>query len=1039
MYKMIRNRLGIREPLPASETVLGILLNRRNQSNVKRTRDERSTSECSDSERDSIPANARLRSPSPSPSIDEADDMARTSTANPTQTQYEYDEPQFFCADTQESPRSMTMSEKYYSSSDEEACMICGSVHGWATLVQCDGCECYIHLKCMVPQMDKVPEGPFFCREKCMEIKKLDGVKGLNLESNGETVSDHGRSHGNLLRSTALNFLSVRESRPLHFASMCQMATEGHGITASFHHSYVEAIEQGLDKAGMPLSSEAGEFLRSMKPPIDTLRLMRSCGSPSIIERTITHHFSKKNVYAVFVLYFRSPLDVAIELYESLQIRLAGPIHNADTNHAECDTGRLPNIAEKIQRFETYVGLDRQTKEYSRTQLTIPVGMFSDESTSASTNVRFNPLWLYLPMCDPDVRFRLGRKAHGLIGMLPDENSIQFRFGANLERKGNDSEAEMQLSKKQKKDAFEEIFRKSVIEIFKDIKQYEIDGRTYGIGEAAKDVRIVLTRYVCDMKERRLLLSLKRDVWHCTHCYDFAGKHGKSNQPLGKRSTSMDKQIRKTFMEGCAGDGLSAAEIKSQFQVEHGKHGLSLKDKCAFTTVEDARIYFDDGPYEVFSVDFLHLKDGILIYLMSFFEEYLGESFVQETMKFGNLHLCTKKFSMHIMEKGIESFHFVPLALLYGKFERDIRNEERLELFDCACLCLKVLYLAADPCPSYVLQTLKETIAAFEGHVISLLRKISQSSCRVTTKMHELFAHVVDQVKDAGLPNAFSTKVFEITHEEIKYRYANNSSKRRDSQAFKEILNYMFYSRAMDETLILQSNPILLETLDAPFAEAPKFFVLNQQSISIEENCPAKEILNNATRIANKYFGTKVPRTPSKEDLMNKVSDFGNSVRMSLFCSRRKVYVSTDTIAVVPGTSLGKFYVGGTCNVIAFGPCEETTQPKRSKISAEMRCTCRHHQVGNNLFCSFSNVASTSYGLPLLFDQTHTYIWDLNPVHKSFPPVSDVIIPVSINMNQVRRISYKRIRGICMYRPPYKSVNDKCGFVFTGINVFGFT
>jgi len=61
-----------------------------------------------------------------------------------------------------------------HSYSGKDLCMICNRGVRQYEMIECDGCSKGVHMGCLKPKLDKVPEGDFFC-PKCLEKKYKSG------------------------------------------------------------------------------------------------------------------------------------------------------------------------------------------------------------------------------------------------------------------------------------------------------------------------------------------------------------------------------------------------------------------------------------------------------------------------------------------------------------------------------------------------------------------------------------------------------------------------------------------------------------------------------------------------------------------------------------------------------------------------------------------------------------------------------------------------------------------------------------------------
>ena len=53
-------------------------------------------------------------------------------------------------------------------------CRICGGKEEVDTLLVCEGCEYFFHMKCLDPPLEEIPEDDWFCPEEKCQMKKSD-------------------------------------------------------------------------------------------------------------------------------------------------------------------------------------------------------------------------------------------------------------------------------------------------------------------------------------------------------------------------------------------------------------------------------------------------------------------------------------------------------------------------------------------------------------------------------------------------------------------------------------------------------------------------------------------------------------------------------------------------------------------------------------------------------------------------------------------------------------------------------------------------
>jgi len=953
---------------------------------------------------------------------------------------------------------------------DPEVCMRCGDSTNWRELVECSACFQFIHMQCCEPKLEKIPDGDFFCHycsksDNESDREEIDSLVINRLPEDDEDNDDvdensigtqSGHQACELIKAASALYTKGKK-KPLLLASVIKWVKEGRPLTKSIFLTIVDSLQTVLAEGKMSLTKDQLQLLRKTAPPANIPRVLRSCGEAGITEKTLIYRFPKSGVEAVFYFSFRNPYAAALDLHQSAFIRLRGPIYDWNAKH--CKTGRIPNLSDLVRKFAKAMGYVASSKE----NLTLPVQLYSDETRSASGNVQFNPMWLSLATIDPDTRLMCNIDAHALVGFLPDEKSIEYRFSASGKDKIYGRSAESLVKSTQKTQALNGLKQQALMHFLSVWKSFEQDGMPFVISEKSVRVRIVLFNFVSDMKERRVHLGLRKNVYHCSACYDFPAKNNEIQ--FGLRTTAQDLKFRKDFIDKQRDTAADKRGESKKFDDEHNKHGITLKDNCPFTKSDRSQIFMENGPYASFRFDALHMKDGIVDYYMSFLATYLGEdTFIGETVKFGNIFLKTKRFSMHIMEKGLESFHFIPIALAFGTFEHNPTAELREKLVKGSCDLLRVLALLTDPCPHLVKAALAASIVDFKNHVEWLLGMIMEcanernaksssvkkgkakgSSGNETPKMHHLFAHAISEIENGGLADSLSAKMYETFHEKVKEMYGNTSH-RRGGSAFREIVLGYFYRMVTFHVQATSATTTgLLPPRDAPWKPVTRFHisVLDDSTMTLEQLL--EKNVHDVHQLLFREYDTDLSNY--EIDGTTNTQRFGNTLKYWFECELRKVSITPVRCAVVPGTSKGN-YCDGAYNAIAY----RDSKKRHSLPPADcVDPNCRHHHESFQLFCSSARDADTAHGVPLLFVDDYVVVWPLVLVNnetvksskkkkkkdsKALFPNHPALLHYQCDFT-LELVSLNLVRGECMLIPDCWGEAANCCFVVAGKYVFG--
>jgi hypothetical protein len=967
--------------------------------------------------------------------------------------------------------------------SDSIACNFCGCPNNWKELMQCGLCKEWIHLKCYNARFGTnlagIPNDDIICtsHDSCMkkysdavEIGYFEDVDGLLDTSTNEGSKSDGcdRLQGDIDELQAWFACSNEEqarventaeipsqiaahrlaklinAKPLVLSAVQHWTESFVSMSETVYGSIVDGFTQVFHSKNLAWTELHKKAVLDAAPPQNIRRTLEACGDGRIKTVTLMHSFKSIGVDVLQEFHYRDPLDAAMEVHFSLKARSHGVF--TDTTSTRCGTGRMPNLKEKVEQFAAHVGFD--CKDSSN--LTLVLGLYSDDSRSSSGNVEFCPCWLTDVTMDPSIRFMLKEGAHSLLGMFPVASSLEYRFSPQSGRCGSASLAALRLSKNQRYKALLDLRNQALETILKGILDTEEEGRAYVVDGTRYTVRVLVLWYAADMKERRVLLGLRRGVYDCTRCYAFPGHVNADEIERGPRSQATDKRIRKEFRDGVSRVAKDVAKSKdAMFKEQYGHLGLNLSDTCPFTRAEMSRIFTVNGPYELFNFDSLHNKDGVILYYFDFLETFIGKDFLQVTQGFGNEFLKTKRFSMHVMERGIESFHFIPLAIALGQFKQPLSVENRCHLFKGSCDLLKILNLLRDPCPCYILSELRQIVSSFKLHVTWLLEKLAErkiSGHKVTTKMHELFEHACDQIETNGFVDAFSTKLYESFHQKIKRLFQVSSKRRTNGSAQREILLSLFYIRVVDEvnSLLLPCQQVTSTPQRAPLVPHAVFIVANdvpQLSAEALVRRNLHVVLRTLFAAQQEVAGLVFPSIPGMR------TGYGSTLRMWIQCQSRQVPLTNEAVAVVPGVLKGEQQSGASFNAIVFKDDSlEFDVPESNPFVGNVSwqkcgiagCNDRHHLEHVQLFCSAARDKDSSFGIPVLFFKSFTI---LLPLHRVKPSASGLwdhsaVFEAECHL-EFRVVMNTNIRGICMVRPNYDDEKTMRCFVFPGRGTFG--
>ena len=339
-------------------------------------------------------------------------------------------------------------------------------------------------------------------------------------------------------------------------------------------------------------------------------------------------------------------------------------------------------------------------------------------------------------------------------------------------------------------------------------------------------------------------------------------------------------------------------------------------------------------------------------------------------------------------------------------------------LVDGSFALLEILALLNDPCPKWILTRLVNAIDVFKQCVVSL---VEGKHGKMTSKLHELFEHVVDQIQSGGMPINYGSKILETFHHGLVDSY-NRTSKRNQGQSLLELIEsvqlkrYVKEARKSRETLrvydrLLQWKPFSCFRVAGNFPSFEDCF--NSSLFSFNANFTLFDLA-----CLDLNYRTLEPL-------------ISNNFSQKLFyvnkCSNRNVDISRVESCSVPFVNKGK-YENGAISVLVFESLN------RKFVLPSNNCSvsgCRHHDYQHQLFCSAARDLDNEYGYPLVFCDSFAVVIKL--AEKKI--ISNSAIVSLMSFGKLERVEYSRVRGDRMAF----SLGEKGElFVFCGRYPFGF-
>ena len=977
--------------------------------------------------------------------------------------------------------------ERRFDSSDDQdfvkavsSCSGCGYPDADKILVQCDYCAHWIHIDCYNSAIVLIggetieavyPDKKFCCTstESCLKIHEaayrkhyinndLGLVRGAPVDpvpvlrpSDGSGKFSEGRA--TFLDRGVESLDAIKRHNRLTATSIRMMASQGIAVNRFAFEEIIQGLDEILASAKLHLTKEQKEAFRRSLPPIDVRRAALPLHQDCIKMMEFVIPFADEGVEVVCRFHYIDPTEMAASLYFSRGNDGFLP----PFPEPRCSSGRQPT-SKNVKQFCESMGFE-PTPENGH--VVVEIGWYSDASHSASGNVEFTPIWLFLAGQEPSYRFVQKSLAHGLIAILPDAHSVFVRYTGDEDGKASASARNL-LSFSQINNAVDEIRKRALEFLFSLVASKEQEGLRFVQDSYAYVIHPLVRYYICDMKERRSLLPIRGAgwIWDCTHCYSFPGVDRPDQKERGNRTLEEDEAIRRAFKNDCQGQGKSIR--KEQFAKDYGFLGVPLQDDSPFTRKGKGGTVFWTlgGPYEVCLFDALHAKDGIIEYTFKWVARLIGSDFKSQTIRFGNAFLETGDFHFHVMEKSILSVHSLPLAVMLGDFKNaEITPDVRLFLYSGLCDLLEVLNLLTDPCPAFTNDLLGNAIKSFEIFIRDLVvrielseevdpdakdktKKAKKERICVTTKMHELFTHAVEHGSLGGAFDAFSTKLFETFMKKLKDSFEHSSKQRDDGTAYRGMLEQFLMRQVVAEQQLRDNGKVRHQRTELTIE---RFKVANHlQGITFRDL-----LMANIKAAAATLFDMPCtdPRLDiSAVELPDCARVFGSTLIMWIENPSTNAPESNEVKAGVPGVvKSDDSHNGNFHRALVYKDPGESVSDCHVRHSWDKdrcyrtECDSRHHDPNFQLFCSAVRRADDRYCIPLIFMEDSALVWNFEVSQKANRaiPSHPALFQVECQF-KVSIIKFKWIRGTCLFRRDSRFADGTRCFIWPGRGTYGF-
>lgn len=922
------------------------------------------------------------------------------------------------------------------------SCQICGLIT--PMLLSCSGCGLFIHCECddagvntelmlfNCPHCRANPIDRFSAKdseEDSMSNENEARVEDAKREMVREEIVDPcgalDREHENVYLSTIskLRMVKYDKQKGLGYVYLYRYLIQGVPFSQADYDNwiFISRLSSGGSKGS----------LSDLKPPPQNLGRLLDQVTPFHL-KYVELKVERDGITFKADFMYRDLTQAVLQLLQSTINLMAGPLHQVDSDcPAQSRWGsRLPSLHEQFVK-------DKHPDPNSKI---VALQFYSDGTNSNFLSL--HPIIISIPEFDRNARALNMATAQVTIAMAPVAGNIRCFKGQKQITMGS----AMFVAKNNltAKSILRIMLRDCVEILMKELKALE-NGVWVNLHNQFTKLYCFLYSWICDMEERRDILNLSMAMhWVCTHCFArplpnsaCCGMEQLDELvDFGELRTDANIQLIETVLRKAEQE---YTVVDSKFNFEH-RFGFKQSSKCPISSQTN---FIVDGAGAYFAFDCLHLLDGIVVRLWKMLEVVYGGSLKAVTMDLGNCALgVASDMKFHKMEEALHDFQFVALAFVIGDGLQP--NKSWLKGLMCSHRnnhpllmesFLDIIYILKDEAPGLLIDRLENAIAEAQSYLAELEAdlKCLGHKFEETSKIHELFAHVVRQLELFGSAGGISSNIGEFSHPEHK-ALVKLGSKQTDYQA-DTVLQGAFYKACFTEISHVFE---LDETVPAsrPFNPVATFRLcqMQMQFRKLGAIGMLKRNLAQVIQLADLNIDGSDPRVQisgTNEFLdLAQITQFSISIKCYLRCSFRKQDIKRDMTARVFGPVGVKFEQNH--RVLAFGPINPV-------ISAQCRFeNCRFHGRDLQLHSSYAKMISpeTEFGIPLLFVSYQDELWAI-----VLPLVRDVKTPRAriivcarpSDGTNYRLVNLARLRSTCL-----AVVREHTFFVFpVGERTFG--
>lgn len=726
--------------------------------------------------------------------------------------------------------------------------------------------------------------------------------------------------------------------------------------------------------------------------------------------------------------HYVDPVRVVLELYLSAMVQSKGCFRKFGAK--DCRGGLNMGNAEDalIKKIEElYPNFDPEQ------EIVISIVLFSD--ATVVTNHKLHPFILYLEGMDYYARVANMEVSCALVALLPTIHSLM---------------AHKVVDGTRVRVPLEEVPQASVTHGLRRLKQEATNvlvellatgerGFVLPVNGKMMKARIVVSRFVTDMEERRDMLDVHRGYWPCYHCYSFGGSEAdvaelvaKSQfvtaEALNAKRREPRSQTTDTYFRFVVEEAVKNCKTKTEKDnmTRLGGRLFGIKTPC--NSPFNKGLFMSDSPANYFPPEPLHMMDGVVKRVALLLKESCSSRLFEHARRYGNetLEIPNGKYSIHIMEKGYVNVRSLLLTLRDASFvlPGSVSNGDRVGYQKLIGFLMELMWLLKDDAVLEMIDHLKIVCKDLHAGLSALVT----GDVNLTPKVHELL-HVPAMVERYGCAKKLFGGDLERYHAVIKNSY--EFTNRHVGQSHATMLERANARRVFDSVEALSESTIDSSIRPKPIA---KFRIVS--AVNYVDGDVAAYV-NKRVRVfcdGLRFIGLPDRlQSPFDESLLQSMSQncqFGIKLACSIVCGvREKIIKSEESIRAFVGMPETRYF-----DVLSYVKAPSSGVPPSPSVPFPNveACTlngCMIHASALELFAPISREVQTLYGLPLFFysvmsSAPKAVVLKLERLPLGPDSVSALALIECIANERWEIVSASRIRGVCQgYREQMSGMN----------------